>query len=124
MVTTVVKSIGTASRDYSTLQAWEDAAPANLVTADQVWKGECYNDSTFTAGVTISGITTDATRYIWLTAAAGQSFADHPENALDYNAANGVAISAYDVCIVSSVVNVKIDRLQTTENRGISDSSG
>lgn len=124
MVTTVVKSIGTASRDYSTLQAWEDAAPANLVTADQVWKGECYNDSTFTAGVTISGITTDATRYIWLTAAAGQSFADTPSNALDYNAANGVAINTSDTCIYTAVANVKIDKLQISGGVGINDSSG
>lgn len=30
MATTVIKSIGTASRDYSTLQSWEDAAPVDL----------------------------------------------------------------------------------------------
>lgn len=96
MPTTVVKTIGTTGRDYSTIQAWEDAKPANLVTADQVWKGECYNDSEFTAGVTIAGSTTDATRFTWLTAASGQGFADHPNrltNALRYNRSNGVGVS-------------------------------
>ena len=69
MPTTVVKSIGTTGRDYSTLQAWEDACPANLVSDDKIWKGECYNDSEFTSGLHVSGITTDSTRYVWLTAA-------------------------------------------------------
>lgn len=98
MTTTVVKSIGTAGRDYSTLQSWEDACPVNLVTVDQIWKGECYNDSEFTIGgssnyFTISGQTTDATRYVWLTTAAGQSFLDSAgklTNAMRYNQANGV----------------------------------
>jgi hypothetical protein len=98
--TVVVKSIGTAGgRDYSTLQAWEDACPADLVAADQVWKGECYNDSEFTSVnttlLTISGITTDATRYVWLSVAAGHSFADHASkatNPLRYDASKGVGI--------------------------------
>lgn len=96
MPTTVVSSIGTTGRDYSTLQAWEDACPANLVTSDQIWKGECYNDSEFTAGLVMSGTTTDATRYQWLTVAAGHSFKDNAsvrENALFYSQANGVGIS-------------------------------
>lgn len=98
MPTTVTKSIGTSSRDYSTLQSWEDASPANLVTADQVWKGECYNDSEFTGAatlLTISGQTVDATRYVWLTTATGQSFRDNANvqtNALRYNQSNGVGI--------------------------------
>lgn len=93
MPTVVVSSIGTSGRDYSTLQAWEDACPANLVTADQVWKGECYNDSEFTTGVVIGGQTTDSTRYVWLTVAAGHSFADSRENALFYAQTNGVAVT-------------------------------
>ena len=96
MPTTTVKSIGTTGRDYSTLQAWEDACPANLVTSDEIWKGECYNDSEFTAGVAISGQTTDSTRYVWLTAASGQSFQDHASvrsNALFYDQAKGVGIA-------------------------------
>jgi hypothetical protein len=99
MATTVVHSIGTSSRDYSTLQAWEDSAPANLVTADQIWRGECYNDTEFTGAttmLTVAGSTSDSTRYKELTAAAGESFADNANkltNALRYNQANGVAIT-------------------------------
>ncbi|MFA4835043.1 MAG: right-handed parallel beta-helix repeat-containing protein [Dehalococcoidia bacterium] len=70
--TTNTYTIGTSSRNYSTIQAWETARNGNLVTANTVEKGECYNDSTFTAGVTIDGSTTDATRYMWLSVASGQ----------------------------------------------------
>ncbi len=60
-------SIGTSARDYSTIQAWEDARDAGT----DIEKGECYNDSTFTAGVTIDGTTGDADSYMWLTVASG-----------------------------------------------------
>lgn len=123
MPTTVVKSIGTSGRDYSTLQAWEDAAPANLVTADQIWRGECYNDSEFTAAadpvVTISGSTSDATRYKELTAASGQSFQDHASvrsNRLDYDQTVGVGVKSqnanYSRVIVVSEQYVRVSRLQ------------
>jgi hypothetical protein len=93
--TTVVKSIGTTGRDYSTLQAWEDDCPASLTAVDQIWQGECYNDSEFTAAVTISGVTVDATRYVVLKCAAGQSFQDHADvrtNPLRYDQSKGVGI--------------------------------
>ncbi len=62
MATTITKSIGTTARDYSNLTTWEADIPANLVTADEVWVGEVYNDSeiTGTATTTIGGHTTDA----------------------------------------------------------------
>lgn len=100
MATTITKSIGTTGRDYSTLQAWEDAIPASIVATDEIWRGECYNDTEFVVtgnnpSVEFSGVTVDATRYIELTAATGQSFQDHANvrtNALRYNQANGVGI--------------------------------
>lgn len=77
MTTTVVKTIGTGG-DYSTLQAWEDAAPANLVSADQVWEGRVLNNlSSGSTLLTVSGSTSDATRFKHLTAAPGVSFRDH-----------------------------------------------
>ena len=100
MPTTVVKTIG-SGRDYSTLQAWEDAAPANLVTADQVWEGQVYAEGGGTNGewvisssLTISGSTSDSTRFKRLTTAAGASFADAGSKVLRYDTAKGVAIRA------------------------------
>ncbi len=97
MPTTVVKTIGTGG-DYTTLQAWEDASPANLVTADQIWQGQCFNQEFFSSSaalLSVSGSTTDATRYKELTTYAGASFIDNANaqtNALRYNASNGAAI--------------------------------
>lgn len=97
MTTTTVKTIGTGG-DYTTLQSWEDASPANLVTSDQIWQGQCFNQEFFSSSatlLTVSGTTTDATRYKELTTYAGASFVDNASvqtNALRYNASNGAGI--------------------------------
>jgi len=125
MPTTITSTIGTGG-DYSTLQAWEDAAPANLVTSDQVWRGECFNQ-TFAPGgtaITFAGSTSDATRYKELTAAAGASFVDDADartNALRYNTANGAAIenttNGYASAISVQEGFVRINRLQISSIR-------
>lgn len=96
MPTTITESIGSASRDYATPALWEAGIPANLVTADEVYVGEMYNDSTFNYtqdGVEMTGHTTDATRYYHLKCADGESFMDDPDhdtNRLWPDQANGV----------------------------------
>ncbi len=121
---TVTKTIGSAGgRDYSTLQAWEDALPANLVTDGNSQVGQCFNDSEFVSGgsttiLTIGGETTDSTHTITLTTGSGQSFRDNASvqsNALRYNQSNGVgiSISAYGAGIKNSAVGyVTVDGLQ------------
>lgn len=100
MPTTVVKTIIAAGGgDFTTLQAWEDAAPANLVTADQIWEGQVSGTITITSGValTVSGSTSDSTRFKRLKAVAGGSFRDHASvqsNALRVNSANGATITS------------------------------
>lgn len=121
MTTTVVHSIGTASRDYSTIAAWYAAAPLNLVTADQVWRGESYNDAEFTTTstlVTVSGSTvSDATRYLLLTVAAGQGYRDNAGAStapLRYDATKGVGLrwtSGYG-SIISDAHSLVVDGLQ------------
>lgn len=124
MPTTTVKSIGSGGgRDYSTLQAWEDACPANLVTNDEIWKGELYNDSEFliTGSTTLLhclGTTVDSTRYQWLTTASGQSFVDHADKAtwnMRYNQSLGVGIRAtgnYNIGIYPQNGQVRIEKIQ------------
>ncbi len=69
--TTNVSSIGTDSCggtcDYSTISAWEAATDTGLVAGNVIEKGELWNDGDFSAGATIDGATTDATRYRILT---------------------------------------------------------
>ncbi len=101
----VTKSIGIGgTHDYTSLQAWEDALPANLVTDGNSQVGECYfngsGDGTFTGStqlLLISGETTDASHTITLQTAAGQSFRDHANkltNALAYHPTFGVGIQS------------------------------
>lgn len=105
----ITSTIGTSGRTYSTPQAWEDALPANAVTAGNSYVGELYADSEFAASapiITFGGTTTDSTHTITLKAAAGQSFYDNANkltNALKYNAANGVALRATGAFQVSTI---------------------
>lgn len=91
MPTIITKKIGATNTpvtmDYTTLQAWEDAITLDLVTADEQWIGEAYDQGTFTAVLSIGGQTTDATRNIILRTAAGAGFwqkAAVRSTALDY----------------------------------------
>jgi hypothetical protein len=116
--TTITKVIATdGSGDYTTLAAWFAGCPANLVTSDEIWDGQCKNVAEFTSAsqlVNITGTTVDATRYIVLECQSGQSFRDNANvrtNALDYNQTNGVGIrctGGYTGCIK---VNVDFTRL-------------
>ena len=96
---TVTESIGTTGRDFSTLQAWENAIPADISLATgtgDAYVGECYNDSEFTATLTIAGHTVDAVNFITLKCGTGQSFTDNANkatNALYYNQSNGVGVN-------------------------------
>jgi hypothetical protein len=139
MPTTITHSIGSGGgRDYSTLQAWEDACPVDLTAVDEIWRGEAYNDSEFYSAsavvLTISGTTTDSTRYLHLTAASGQSFQDNANvrtNLLAYNQANGVGVrtdTSYAANpITNAVAFTRIERLQVkcqTQGQTISGSGG
>lgn len=134
MPTTTVKSVGTSSRDYSTIQAWEDACPSNIVTSDEIWKGECYNDSEFliTSGtvLTVSGITTDKTRYLWLTPASGQAYKDASgadSLPLRYDQSKGVGIrdtGTYAIGIVCGTRYALFEYLQWSHDTTSSYSTG
>ena len=85
MVTDVIKKIGTdggPSRDYSTLQTWENAIPADLrngTGTNEQWIGEVYDDgllSTSGINLDVNGHQTNTTHRIILRPAAGEGFAD------------------------------------------------
>ena len=53
---TVTKTIGTSSRDYSTISAWEaDLSDISIYSNGDDAVGVCYNDSPFDEAVTING---------------------------------------------------------------------
>ncbi len=76
-VTSILRDGVTAAGVYPTLAAWRAALPANLVTADEIHilnveaKAGGYTDVT----LDLSGLTTDATHYIKIQAAAGHRHA-------------------------------------------------
>lgn len=118
MATTVTKTIGSGG-DYANMAAWIAACPANLVTADQIWRGELLNQTFSGTGnlLTISGITTDATRYVELTVAAGASFADAASPVMRVDSSKGAYVtSSVDnvgvAVIINSVAFTRFSRLQ------------
>jgi hypothetical protein len=121
MATTVTKTIGTGG-DYTTLQSWEDACPANLVSSDQIWQGKVKNQEFSSASslLVISGTTTDETRYVELTTDTGASFVDNANiqtNALRYNASNGAAVNLtgqYAQAILNNTAYFRMSKLQVT----------
>lgn len=82
MPTTVVKTIRASGGDYTTLTAWEAANQGDLVAADEVRVAECYNDwpSGLDDKLVIDGSTTDATRYLMITVAAGHRHTGIPQS--------------------------------------------
>lgn len=118
MTTTVTKTVGTGG-DYSTVALALAAIPADLVAADQIWRIALKNQEfVVTTGLSITGHTCDATRYIELTTDTGASFVDNASkatNALRYNAANGAAIksnTAYVLTLTGNQPYLRINKLQ------------
>lgn len=108
-----ISSVGTNARDYIDVDAWLASLPATLLEQEVA---ELYNDSEFviTSSITVSGITTTPTFNIVIRAAVGQAFND-TEQALRYNAANGVGIrksTSYQNVINLANNNVLIQNIQ------------
>lgn len=118
VTTTIAATSSPTTPDYSTLQAWEDDLPANLVTADEQHIGECLDQGTFTGSLVIGGQTVDSTRNIILRCASGASFKDKAgvrTTALDFNTSNGVAVSksdAYGPIVTLATQYTRIEGLQ------------
>ena len=102
MPTIVNKLVAYTGGDYTSINAAFSALPSSLVTADEQWNitiGESaagVYEWTISVDNIFGSRTTDATRYVTLSAQAGKSFKDNASkltNALRYNGANGVALN-------------------------------
>lgn len=112
---TNISTIGTASRDYSTIQLWEDATDTDLVTAGDIEVGECYNDGDFKASNIISGATTDSSNYRILRAASGEG---HD------GTFSGAGVKAFDSLAGTRVFTVLEDFFQVGSGMLIETASG
>lgn len=109
----IEKTIGTATRDFSTLQDWEDDQDGDLVALDEIHRGVPFNDSKFTAKIRFQGSTMDATRYMHLRPLVAEAH--------DGNEATGVEIELSGTCLDLSTNQdfVTIERMEchnTTTN--------
>jgi hypothetical protein len=117
----ITKTVGSASRNYTSLQLAFDSTPADFVADGNAYILECYADSEFVltgAVLTTSARTTDSTHNLTIRAAAGQSWRDNASvqtNAFAYVAANGVAFrtsGTYLSAFTIGISNVVVDGLQ------------
>jgi hypothetical protein len=131
MTTTIVKTIGTGG-DYSTPQAWEDAAPADLTAVDQIWQGQLLNQAFSGTGVqlVIAGSTTSATQYKELTCAAGASWRDNASvrsSAFAFNASAGASITSTSTAGQAAVqlneANARLTKVQVRNTDLVSNSA-
>lgn len=116
-------SIGTSSRDYSTITAWIAAVPS---TPTGGYIGECYNDSEFTQATETYPITltktTSSGNNVILRTASGQSFKDNASvqtNALKYNQSNGVGVkntTSYKTMLVNLNQFTDVQYIQFLDN--------
>lgn len=81
MPTTVTSTIRSSGGTYTSLSAWFAVKQGNIVTADQVQVAECYDDwaTGLDDAVTITGATTDSTRYYKITVASGNRHTGIPQ---------------------------------------------
>lgn len=97
MATEVVVTVRSSGGDYSTVALAEAGEQRNLVTADEISVIECYDDwpSGLSGAVTVTGWTTDSTRYVRLTVAPGHRHNGTPKTGFWMTAAsatNGAAL--------------------------------
>jgi hypothetical protein len=129
-----ISTIGTGGT-YTTLQAWEDACPADITASgtNENWEGELKNQTfTATSGtlLTIGGITTDATHRLILRCEAGASFKDNASaatNPLTYNPSNGAALEVsggYTILLSKSSQHMEITGVQMLHTNYLSTSGG
>jgi hypothetical protein len=126
-------TIGNGTRNYTSIQAWDDAAPATLT---ELWEGLLYKEGGGTDGewvlssdspnyaIVIGGSTATSSFYKRLACASGQSFrnnANKNTNALRYNPSNGVAVrwsgGSYGSGIQINEAYAEVDGVQFNHNQ-------
>lgn len=117
-----ISSIGTSSRNYSTIASWLSFFAAGG------WIGELYNDSSFTAGCNFSGHASSLpTNIITLRCATGQSFRDSTIPVLAFDATKGANIintTAFDVSLNVEDAGVTIQGIQVLHDTNTFNNTG
>lgn len=105
---TITKSIGTSSRDYSTITLWEaDLDDTGIYSSGDDAVGECYDDSAFDERVQINGGGTVGLGSVTLSVAAGERH--------DGTAGSGARIVGSSSAIGINQEGISGDRMVRTE---------
>lgn len=113
---TLVKTIGTASRDYSTIQAWEDdlddgtnaANDATAYSSTDIAQGDCYNDSAFDETVVFNGGGTVGLNQALLTVPSAERH-DGTEGTGVRNVRTATNTTIFDVAVLFDIEWIEID---------------
>lgn len=127
MATTITKTVGTGgTEDYTTLPLALAAAPANRVTADELWDFKLTAASEFSGATDYALVTgtSDATRFIRIGCNTGASWRDHASVATNpgfYDASKGVAIKTtgsycYTIRIEANYTELSGLQIQSADN--------
>lgn len=120
MPTVVTKTVRYTGGDYTTLAAALAAVPANLVTADEQWDIQIaesaagnYEWDLGAYGPSVSGKTTDATRFVRIKPYPGLGFADRSYSGpANYDPVKGIALKASNVVLSVQSQYTVIEGLQ------------
>jgi hypothetical protein len=100
MATTITRTIGNGTRDYTSINTWASDCPVDLVAVDQIWQGLLYREGAGTngewtgSGITLgSGKTTGINNYIELRAAPGESIRDNTSNPMRASSGSSLGVS-------------------------------
>ena len=106
---TVIKTIGTNGRDYSTITAWEaDLDNSAIYAAGDNAVGVCYNDSAFSGSLIIDGGQAIGLNSVTLTVAEGDRHAGTPGTGAILHGNN------YDYVLILNSKNSIVEWLEIT----------
>src|SRR3990167_4210213 len=112
------------NRAYASIGEWVTArvaVNANFVTADVIEKGVCLPDAPFLERPDITGATTDATRYWWLTASVRNNGTAGAGVVIDNE---NTAVSANAAILTLSNYFTRVDSLEIKNLKTTNDSVG
>jgi hypothetical protein len=87
----------TVERAYNTFATWEADREGNLVACNRSEVGVAYNDGPFSAGASISGSITDATRNMKITAASGERHTGVAGSGVVIDAGGGLGDNVFEI---------------------------
>jgi hypothetical protein len=114
-----IHTYGDGTRNYTSLQTWEDAHTVDCVATTTSHVLECYDDAaSFNDYVNIAGATTDSTYFRIIRPAAGQGHDGTPNNGVYFSSTysagdtfiNAEAYSQIQDIIVTTTINTNANR--------------